>query len=234
MRWCWIVVLMGACLSAAAAEGIEQVLERSQQMRLAQRPPAAADGAAARRLRASLNRLLAAQGANTAAAEPVTMVVVGGSLLAEALLDRPGIAVSESVADLPEGERLLLLAHELGHVRLAHAHKLKALYRRHIPGEVRKDVTDAVAGALGAQAHAASHEHELQADAYGYTLARTLGFGLDNAFALLTRQGVQHGSATHPATARRLAQLRLLDLRLATEPGDGTDAQALAMAGSAR
>ena len=165
---------------------------------------------------------------------PVALVVVGGPLLAEALLDRPGIAVSESVADLPEGERLLLLAHELGHVRLAHARKLKALYRQHIPGEVRKDITDAVAPALGAQAHAASHEHELQADAYGYTLARTLGFGLDNAFALLTRQGAQHSSATHPATARRLAQLRLLELRLAYEPGDGTDAQAPATAGSAR
>ncbi len=233
MRWCWIV-LMGACMHATAAEGIEQVLERSQQMRLAQRPPAVADGTAAQRLRLSLNRLLAAQGANAAAAEPVALVVVGGPLLAEALLDRPGIAVSESVADLPEGERLLLLAHELGHVRLAHARKLKAIYRQHIPGEVRKETTDAVAATLGAQAHAASHEHELQADAYGYTLARALGFGLDNAFALLTRQGVQHTSATHPATARRLAQLRLLELRLAQEPGGSTDALAVALVPSLR
>ena len=233
MRWCWIV-LMGACMHAAAAEGIEQVLERSQQMRLAQCPAAAADGAAAARLRASLNRLLAAQGTNAAAAEPVALVVVGGPLLAEALLDRTGIAVSEAAADLPEGERLLLLAHELGHVRLAHARKLKALYRQHIPGEVRKELTDAVAATLGAQAHAASHEHELQADAYGYTLARTLGFGLDSAFALLTRQGVQHSSATHPATARRVAQLRLLDARLAQQSAQDSDALAVALAPSAR
>jgi Zn-dependent protease with chaperone function len=220
--------------AAAAAEGIEQVLERSQQMRLAQCPAAATGSTAAERLRASLNRLLAAQGTNAATAETVALIVVGGPLLAEALLDRPGIAVSEAAADLPEGERLLLLAHELGHVRLMHARKLKALYRQHIPGEVRKEVTDAVAAPLGAQAHAQSHEHEYQADAYGYTLVRALGFGLDTAFALLTRQGVQHSSATHPATARRLAQLRLLDAQLAQHSAQDSNALAVALAPSAR
>ena len=197
MRWWWIVLWMGAGLHANAAESIEQVLERSQMMRLTQRPAADASSPAAQRVRQSLQRLAALAGAD---APPVELVLVSGDLFAEALLDRAGIAVSQAVGDLSEGERLLLLAHELGHVRLAHARALKALYRRHIPGEVRPETTDSVSAMLGREAHTLSHRHEHEADAYGYALVRTLGFGIDNAFALLTRQGMQHDSAT----ARRI------------------------------
>jgi hypothetical protein len=230
MRWCWIV-LMGACLHAAAAENIEQVLDRSQQMRMAQRPAADAHSAAAQRVRDSLQRLCALTGAD---APQVELVLVGGGLFAEALLDRPGIAVSQDAGELPEGERLLLLAHELGHVRMAHARALKALYRTHIPGEVRPETTDHVNAALGAQAHGLSHRHELEADAYGYALVRSLGFGIDNAFALLTRQGLQHDSATHPGTRRRIAQLRMLDASLAQRATSPADAQAFAVAWAQR
>jgi hypothetical protein len=227
MRWCWIL-LMGACLhAAAAAENIEQVLDRSQQMRLAQRPAADANSAAAQQVRDSLQRLTALAGAG---APQVELVLVGGGLFAEALLDRPGIAVSQAVGALSEGERLLLLAHELGHVHMAHARALKGLYRAHIPGEVRPNV----GAALGAQAHVLSHRHELEADAYGYALVRTLGFGIDNAFALLTRQGMQHDSATHPGTGRRIAQLRMLEASLAQQTVSPADVQAIAVAWAQR
>jgi hypothetical protein len=230
MRWCWMV-LMAACMHATAAEGIEQVLDRSQQMRLAQRPAADANSAAAQPIRDSLRRLTALAGAD---APPVELVLVGGGLFAEALLDRSGIAVSHAVGDLPEGERLLLLAHELGHVRMAHARALKGLYRTHIPGEVRPETTNHVDAALGAQAHELSHRHELEADAYGYALVRSLGFGIDNAFALLTRQGMQHDSATHPGTRRRIAQLRMLEASLAQQTVNPADVQALAIAWAQR
>jgi Zn-dependent protease with chaperone function len=231
MRWLSIVLmLMGALMPTAMAEGIDAVLDRSQQMRVAKMPAPNPHSDAAQRVRASLQRLSSLAGAPGAVSAPVELVLVGGELFAEALLDRAGVAVSESVGDLPEGERLLLLAHELGHVRLAHARSLKALYRKHIPGEVRPDTTDPAAAALGAEAHVLSHRHELEADAYGYTLVRALGFGLDNAFALLTRQGVQHDSATHPATRRRLAQLRALEMRLVEQTVSPADAQALALA----
>jgi hypothetical protein len=219
--------MFATLMQAAMAEDIEAVLDRSQQMRLAQKPAPHPDSDAAQRVRASLQRLTTLPGAGS---EPVELVLVGGELFAEALLDRAGLAVSEAVGELPEGERLLLLAHELGHVRLAHARALKALYRQHIPGEVRPETTDPVAAVLGAQAHALSHRHELEADAYGYTLVRALGFGFDNAMALLTRQGVQQDSATHPATRRRLAQLRALEERLAQQAVSPADAQALALA----
>lgn len=231
MRWWWMV-LMAACMHATAAESIEQVLERSQMMRVAQRPHADEQSAAAQRVRHSLQRLTSLAGADSPAVE---LVLVGGDLFAEALLDRPGVAVSQAVGDLPEGERLLLLAHELGHVRLAHARALKALYRTHIPGEVRPETTDNVGAALGRQAHALSHRHEHEADAYGYALVRTLGFGIDNAFALLTRQGMQHDSATHPGTRRRLAQLRMLEDSLAQQQAtDPADVPALAVAWAQR
>jgi hypothetical protein len=233
MRWWW-VVLMTACMHANAAESIEQVLDRSQMMRLAQRPPVEVQSAAAQRVRHSLQRLTSLAGTQ---APPVELVLVGGDLFAEALLDRPGIAVSQAAGDLPEGERLLLLAHELGHVRLAHARALKALYRTHIPGAVRPETTDSVSAALGRDAHTLSHRHEHEADAYGYALVRSFGFGIDNAFALLTRQGMQHDSATHPGTRRRLAQLRMLEESLAQQQAQAqnpANAHALAMAWALR
>jgi hypothetical protein len=232
MRWSWAILLMGVCLHAAAAENIEQVLERSQQMRLAQRPAADAESPAAQRVKQSVQHLARLAGAN---APSVELVLVGGDLFAEALLDRPGIAVSQAVGDLPEGERLLLLAHELGHVHLAHARALKALYRTHIPGEVRPETTNGASAALGREAHGLSHRHEHEADAYGYTLVRMLGFGLDNAFALLTRQGVQHDSATHPGTRRRIAQLRMLEESLAKQQAlTAADVPAIAIAWAQR
>lgn len=232
MRWWWIALWMVACTHATAAEGIEQVLERSQMMRLTQRPAADAASAAAQRVRHSLQRLAALAGADAPAVE---LVLVGGDLFAEAMLDRAGIAVSQAVGDLSEGERLLLLAHELGHVRLAHARALKALYRTHIPGEVRPETTNSVSAVLGREAHTLSHRHEHEADAYGYALVRTLGFGLDNAFALLTRQGMQHDSATHPGTRRRLAQLRMLEDSLAQQQAlTAADVPALAVAWAQR
>jgi hypothetical protein len=230
MRWLWIV-LIGACMHATAAESIEQVLDRSQMMRMAQRPGADARSPAALLVRHSLQRLVALAGTDAPAVE---LVLLGGDLFAEALLDRLGIAVSEAVGDLPEGERLLLLAHDLGHVRLAHAHALKALYRTYIPGEVRPETTNSISAVLGQQAHTLSHRHELEADAYGYALVRTLGFGIDNAFALLTRQGMQHDSATHPGTRRRIAQLRMLEESLAQQALTAADVPALAVAWAQR
>ena len=63
---------------------------------------------------------------------------------------------------------------------------------------------------------------------------RSLGFAIDNAFALLTRQGVQHDSATHPGTRRRLAQLRMLEASLAQQTVNPADAQAIAVAWAQR
>ncbi|OYU98717.1 MAG: hypothetical protein CFE45_15435 [Burkholderiales bacterium PBB5] len=200
------------------------VLVQSQQWRLAQRPAAEARSERAAKVLASFERLLSLQPAGG----PTELVLVGGDLYAEALFGRRAVAVSESVGDLGEGERLMLLAHELGHLALGHWGALSALYRQHIPGDVTPEATTPVAAALGAQAHALSHKQEFEADAFGYTLVHPLGFGVDTAMALLLRHGVQMDSATHPGTRRRVAQLRVLDAQIGHEALHGGPAQAVA------
>lgn len=196
-----------AATPAAPAVTITEVLLRSQQQRLAQRGAADASSAASQRVQASFDRLAAM----LPPGEAPRLLLVGGDLFAEAQFDGRSVAVSEAVGELPEGERLLMLAHELGHVRLDHWAALDGLYRRFIPGEVRPETTDPVAAALGGEAHALSHRHEFEADAFGFALVRKLGFGVETASRLLLRQGPQPDGATHPSTRRRLAQLRSLD-----------------------
>ncbi|MBK7612928.1 MAG: hypothetical protein IPJ08_00330 [Burkholderiales bacterium] len=194
---------------AVPAQGIADVLLRSQQMRLARFDVADPQRDEAQRIRATLARL------NTAAAAqglpPVALVLVDGGLFAEAQFGRPAVAVSLGVGQLPEGERTMMLAHEMGHVHLGHWQALRALYTHHIPGEVRPETTDQVSAELGRAAHVQSHQHELAADAFGFELLLSLGFDVNDACRLLTRNGMQYDTATHPATRKRVAQLRMLD-----------------------
>lgn len=225
-RWALASLVAAGLGGPASAETIAEVLQRAQQQRLAQRPlPGAEDADAVQRLRQSFERLrLQAPGLAEA-----RLQVLGGGLFAEAVFGQPVVAASASVGELPEGERLLILAHELGHLALGHGLALSALYQRHIPGEVRPDTTGPVAGALGAEALALSWRHEYEADAFGYRLLRQLAFGLDSARGLLLRQGLQHDSPTHPGTRRRLLQIRLLDTELehpASGPGERVEARA--------
>lgn len=206
--------------AARAGEGIAEVLQRSQLQRLAMRPAADEKSDEAERVRASFERLRAMD----PQAADIELVLVGGPLYAEAIFASRKLAVSTAAGQLPEGERSLLIAHEMGHLRLGHWGLLSALYRRHIPGEVRPETTEPVARALAADAQQLSHRQEFEADGYGYEIVRKLGFGLDNAFGLLTRQGLQFDSPTHPGTRRRLAALRALDGKInfaIRAPGEG-------------
>jgi hypothetical protein len=197
-----------AVMSLARADDIVDVLERSQRLRLEQRV-AAPDGERTQRVRAAFDRLLSQ---SQIAPHSVELRVMQGGVQAEAMLGRL-LVVGDAVGDLPEGERLLLLAHELSHLTLGHWQALCAVYRKHVPGEVRPDTTDPVAGALGHDAHELSHRQEYEADAQGFALARHLGTTLDDALSLLMRQPTLSDSATHPATRRRIAQFRVLQAR---------------------
>ena len=228
LRHLALFLLTALCWQASALaqqQGIVQVLVHSQQMRLQQRPLADSSSAASQRLRTSFERLQRL----LPSARDVRLDILQGELFAEALLGERAVVASEAVGELPEGERLMLLAHELGHLALGHAQALGALYLRFIPGEVKPETTDPVARELAESAHALSHQQEFDADAYGFTQLRALGFGLDSAWSMLTRQGVSFDSATHPGTRRRIAQLRSLDSRL-DQPGLAV-APAAALAG---
>ena len=209
MRIFGAILGLMAAISAVHAEDIVGVLERSQRLRLEQHTAAAPDGERTQRVRASLDRLLAE---GKIAPQSVELRVMQGGVQAEAMLGRL-LVVGDAVGDLPEGERLMLLAHELSHLTLGHWHALCALYRKHIPGEVRPDTTDPVAGALGRDGHELSHRQEYEADAHGFALAHQLGTSLDDALSLLMRQPMMQDSATHPATRRRIAQFRMLQAR---------------------
>jgi len=208
MRTVGAVFGLMALMSLARAGDIVDVLERSQRLRLEQRV-AAPDGERSQRVRASFDRLL-----NQAPMAPqsIELRVMQGGVQAEAMLGHL-LVVGDAVGDLPEGERLLLLAHELSHLTLGHWQALCAVYRKHVPGDVRPDTTDPVAAALGHDAQELSHRQEYEADAHGYALARQLGATLDDALSLLMRQPLLSDSATHPATRHRIAQFRMLQAR---------------------
>ena len=197
-----------AVLSPARATDIVDVLERSQRSRLEQRV-VAADSERTHRVRASFDRLLSQ---SRTAPHLVELRVMQGGVQAEAMLGRL-LVVGEAVGELPESERLLLLAHELSHLTLGHWQALCAVYRKHIPGDVRPETTDPVAAALGRDGHELSHRQEYEADAQGFALARQLGATLDDALSLLMRQPMLGDSPTHPATRRRIAQFRMLQAR---------------------
>ena len=219
-----ISLLLLALLAASPAWCIDivQVLERSQRTRMQAQAPSPVDGERAERVQASFDRLVAVM----EPPRPLELRIVGGGLGAEAMLGHV-IVASDTLADLPEGERLMVLAHELGHIALGHWDELCRLYQRHIPGEVRPETTEPGAQALGADAHAQAYRHEFAADAYGYRAIRRLGFGMETVQSLMLRASSPQDTATHPSTRRRVAQLRELELRLthtttqaAAAPGD--------------
>jgi Zn-dependent protease with chaperone function len=203
MRWQRLAVMVATCAATwAQANDIVDVLHQSAQRRL-DAMPLAADGPRAQAVRDSFETLRRA----VAPQLVVEFRVVSGPTVAETL-DGRVIVANESLADMPEGVRLFVLAHELGHVQHAHWRQVGDLYKRFVPGEVAPQTTEPVAGPLGRAASAQAHRHEFEADAFALQALRKLGRSSDDAHAALRAQGVQHDSATHPATRKRLASLR--------------------------
>ncbi len=208
MRGLLIIFVALACATArgegvAASPGIVAVLHSSQQLRLDAMVPADRDSPRARRVRASFDRLVL----QLQTVPPVELRVVRGEVFAETLQGKVVVA-NEALADLPEGERLFALAHELGHVMLGHWAQLGLLYQKWVPGAVQQEHTDAIAALLGAEASALAHRHEFEADAFGLRMLRALGRSEQDALAVFMRLGARHDTATHPGTRKRVAALR--------------------------
>lgn len=194
-----------AALTAAPAHAadITEVLERSQAQRLASLPEAP-PGARSEALHASFEALRQALPAGLT----VELRVVQGPVLAETLHGRV-IVVHEQLGAMPEATRRFVLAHELGHVMAGHWQQLALVYRRWVPGEVTRDRTDPVAGALGREASELSHRHEYDADAFALRLLSRLGHAPQDAWDAFLRLGMTQDTATHPGTRKRLAAMRL-------------------------
>lgn len=202
MRWLLVTILGLTLATVVAAEDIVDVLRRSQQQRLDAMKPAP-DGLRAQSLRRSFEALRE----QLAPLPPIDFHVVTGAVLAETLHGHI-IVANESLADLPEGERLFVLAHEIGHVKQHHWLQMGLVYKRWVPDEVTPEKTDPVAGHLGREASALAHRQEFEADAFALQALHRLGLSSDVAFSSLRLMGLQQDSATHPGTRKRLASLR--------------------------
>ncbi|MBK1612339.1 hypothetical protein CKO44_02525 [Rubrivivax gelatinosus] len=200
----WIVGACTATAQAADPSAIGEVLEHSQQQRL-DAFHAAAEGPRADAVRASFERLLQALAPGTS----VELRVIGGDTVAETLQGHV-IVANERLADLEEGPRLFVLAHELAHVMHDHWAAMGGVYRRWVPGAVTPERTDPVAGALGRDASLLSHRQEFEADAWALQMLRRLGVPGEAAVGAFLSLGAQMDTVTHPATRKRVAALRAL------------------------
>jgi len=202
------IALAAGLAPKARAESITQVLERSQQIQFDALRQMAVDDQdpKVRVVRASFEKVLG----HLVMAQDVPLLVVRGPLLAVCLMGRIVVA-NETLADLSDSEREFVLAHELGHVAHGHWAQLGELYLQHIPGEVVKEHTDAVAGVLGREASLLAHQHEYEADAFAMRLLRRIGAPDDTPIVLFQQHlPMVKATATHPGTAQRVAHLREL------------------------
>ena len=210
------------CGDTDRAPDIVAVLFRSQQSRLAAMHLADAESQRARGLRASFDAL--AQ--RLRSAPPVELRIVRGEIVAETIHGNIVVA-NVALGDLPEGERLFVLAHELGHVMLDHWTQMELLYQKWIPGAVTQQHTDAVATPLGRDASALAHRQEFEADAFALRAVRSLGLSEQDVIAAFMGLGVRNATATHPSTMKRVAALRAIEpdsLQAVAPPGTRADA----------
>ena len=205
MRWLLVTVFGLLVTTATRAEDIVDVLRRSQQQRLDALTPAP-DSERAQVVRRSFEAVRQQLQA-VYTLPPVDLHVISGPILAETLHGHIVVA-NVSLADLPEGERVFVLAHELGHVARRHWLQMGLVYRRWIPGEVTPEQTDPVAVQLGHEASGLAHRQEFEADAFALEALARLGFSPDVAFSAFRLLGMQQDTPTHPGTRKRLASLR--------------------------
>lgn len=202
MRWVLLTVLVASVTGPVQGQDIVDVLRRSQQIRL-DTMVAAPAGPKADLVKHSFETLRCELAGDVA----VDLHVITGSTVAETLHGHI-IVANESLADLSEGQRLFVLAHELGHVVQHHWLEMGLVYRRWIPGEVTPEQTDPVAGRLGREASMLAHRQEFEADAFALAVLRRMGRPADDAYSAFMRLGMTQDTATHPATRKRVASLR--------------------------
>jgi len=212
MRWLLMMWMVLACGAARSDEewptpDIVGVLQISQQKQLDALTLADATSARALKVRESFEKLL--RSLHSPVLSKVELRVVRDDILSETLQGRIVVA-NVGLADLPEGERVFILAHELGHVMLDHWSQMGLLYAKWVPGPVVQQHTDAIADRLGRDASALAHRQEFEADAFALSTLRALGLPDQHVVAAFMDLGWRNDTATHPGTRKRLAALRAL------------------------
>jgi len=211
-RWIIALTLLLAGLAGHADEGILGVLARSQVARLDHAPAADPTSARARTVRTSFETLARVLELR----HPVELRVIEGETVAESLQGRIVLA-NESLADLDEGERLFILAHELGHIELRHWEQTERLYQKWVPGAVTPDQTEPVSALLGRDASGLAYRQEIEADAFALHTLHALGRSSQDAVAAFVHFGMSQDTATHPGTHKRLGALRAAEAQWSSE-----------------
>ena len=212
MRWLLVMSMVLACGAARCEDArpvpdIIGVLHMSQQKQLDAMTPADPASPRALKVRESFEKLLS--GLDGPVLSKVELRVVWGEVVGETLQGRIVVA-NVALADLPEGERIFILAHELGHVMLDHWTQMGLVYSKWVPGPVEQHHTDAIADRLGRDASALAYRQEFEADAFALSTLRALGLPDQHVVAAFMDLGWRNDTATHPGTRKRLAALRAL------------------------
>lgn len=160
----------------------------------------AADDAAV--IQASFERVKAAAGI----ARPITVRIARCNAMVQVL---QGVVVAHpAIANWNEGERLFVLAHELGHVVNGDWHTFTSTFAGLVPAET----TDAEApmALRRAQPHVSSlmHGFEYGADSFALSVLETMGRdGVTDGCAALRKDIPVSTTPTHPGTNLRVAAL---------------------------
>lgn len=137
--------------------------------------------------------------------DSITVLVAKCGDYAVAATSLNTIIISPSLADLTRGERLFLLAHEIGHLANGDVKRILAL------GEELAASAEALAN-VGTLMATLSRENETAADAFAAKFMRKVDLNAEHAAsAFFARMGLLQlpGTASHPAAQTRVAAIAL-------------------------
>lgn len=117
------------------------------------------------------------------------------------------IVLSTRLSRLNPDQRFFIVAHELGHLRLAHHAAVSSFVSRAVSSAA--DETTARA-AVASGLTPISHRNELDADAFAVRLMRDSGFDPEQAARLFDSIGEGRDNSTHPSAGRRARAIRAL------------------------
>jgi Zn-dependent protease with chaperone function len=120
------------------------------------------------------------------------------------------IVVTEQLADLPEDERLFVLAHELGHIDCRHFAKSKSFIARVLPSGADAPVGKGRIAFLKRRTSTFFRLQEFEADSYAASLLHRIGRPPGAGIKLFRAIATLDATDTHPAALARLHQLEKL------------------------
>jgi Zn-dependent protease with chaperone function len=115
------------------------------------------------------------------------------------------IVVSTRMARLSAPQRFFILAHELGHLKLAHHMAISSFVARMVGSAPDESAARA---AIAAGLSPISHRAELDADAFAVRLMREAGHDPEHAARLFDSIGEGADNTTHPSAGRRARSIR--------------------------